>query len=248
MGEQKKCPYCGQEIKENEKFCANCGKALNTAPQQQNAEKVKKTHKTRNIIIGAAVILLVIIIAGSSGEEEPVQPVVQEEVEEMPEKEQEEKTELTPVEIYSTLAQTASTPYTLNDKATVFISSHPDLFPASNRASISDAMIDYSLEPKFIQKNESKYGDKMMSLPLLRVIQIWEESIADEKYLTTMNAIDDATGEQYYIYYIGELGNVFDDSTIDVVGLPLGNSSFTNTQGGDTLVIVLAGSSVQMVQ
>ena len=47
--------------------------------------------------------------------------------------------------------------------------------------------------------------------------------------------------QQYSVYYNGELDDVFEDDTVEVTGLPLGTSSFENTEGGDTLVVVLAG-------
>ena len=249
MEEQKVCPHCGQNVEKGEKFCANCGKPLNTAPhpvQQTLADKPKMSHKKRNILIGVAAALFVFFIIGSSGEDEP-EPVVQTAEADTPAAEPEEKTSYTPLEVYTYLADNEQVPYILNEKASAFISSHADLFPAPSRDSISDEMIDYSLETKHIQKNESKYGDKMMSLSYLTVVQVWEESVTDEQTLTTLNVIDDA-GQQYYIFYLGELANVFEDTVIDVIGLPLGNSSFGNVDGGETLVIVLAGSSVQMVQ
>lgn len=79
MEEQKVCPHCGQNVEKGEKFCANCGKPLNTAPhpvQQTIADKPKMSHKKRNILIGVAAALFVFFIIGSSGEEEP-EPVVQ---------------------------------------------------------------------------------------------------------------------------------------------------------------------------
>ena len=41
--------------------------------------------------------------------------------------------------------------------------------------------------------------------------------------------------------------DVFEDDTVEVTGLPLGTSSFENTEGGDTLVVVLAGCRVNNI-
>ena len=53
--------------------------------------------------------------------------------------------------------------------------------------------------------------------------------------------------QQYSVYYNGELDDVFEDDTVEVTGLPLGTSSFENTEGGDTLVVVLAGCRVNNI-
>ena len=89
--------------------------------------------------------------------------------------------------------------------------------------------------------------DKLFVLPSVYVLQILEEEIYEGDYITEVNVIDEE-GDQYYILYYGELTDVYEDDTISVVGLPLGNSSFENTDGGQTLVIVIAGSYIELAE
>ena len=73
-----------------------------------------------------------------------------------------------------------------------------------------------------------------------------EEEMEEGHYLTWLNLID-GEEQQYSVYYNGELDDVFEDDTVEVTGLPLGTSSFENTEGGDTLVVVLAGCRVNNI-
>ena len=76
-------------------------------------------------------------------------------------------------------------------------------------------------------------------------MEIFEESIGDEEYLTTINVSDGAL--QYIVFYYGELSDVFEDSIVSIVGLPMGTSQFDNLDGGKTRVVCLAGCQVVLV-
>lgn len=65
-------------------------------------------------------------------------------------------------------------------------------------------------------------------------------------YLTWLN-LSDGGEQQYSVFYNGELTDIFEDDIVDATGLPLGSSSFENTSGGDTLVVVIVGCSVHNV-
>lgn len=149
----------------------------------------------------------------------------------------------TPLELFSALADNEALPYTLSDNAATFLDEHPEYFPAASVYDILDEDADLELDYKHFSKNPSKYGDKLMVLAQAYVVQIQEEEISDGEYLTWLNLIDDDS-KYYSVYYNGSLDDVFEDDTVGVVGLPLDTSSFENTDGGDTLVIVLAGSLV----
>ena len=107
-------------------------------------------------------------------------------------------------------------------------------------------MIDAELDFRHINKNASRYGDKLMRISDAYVIQVQEEEMEEGHYLTWLNLID-GEEQQYSVYYNGELDDVFEDDTVEVTGLPLGTSSFENTEGGDTLVVVLAGCRVNNI-
>lgn len=141
----------------------------------------------------------------------------------------------TALDLYTYIQDQCSTEYTLTEKAETFLEEHDDLFPASTE-----------LDFRHINKNPSRYGDKLMRISDAYVIQVQEEEIEEGHYLTWLNLID-GEEQQYSVYYNGELDDVFEDDTVEVTGLPLGTSSFENTEGGDTLVVVLAGCRVNNI-
>lgn len=146
-------------------------------------------------------------------------------------------------ELYERLQDNEFVPYTINDKAAAFLKTHSNLFPAEKEADIDAALCDTELQYKHVAKNPNRYGDKLMVFPALYVAQITETEMEEDNYFTELN-VSDSEGIQYYFLYNGELPEVFEDDWIYAYGLPLKNSSFKNTEGGETLVIVLAGSYV----
>ena len=152
----------------------------------------------------------------------------------------------TALDLYTYLQDQCTTEYTLTEKAETFLEEHDDLFPASPELVIPDEMIDAELDFRHINKNPSRYGDKLMRISEAYVIQVQEQEMEEGHYLTWLNLID-GEEQQYSVYYNGELDDVFEDDTVEVTGLPLGTSSFENTDGGDTLVVVLAGCKVNNI-
>ena len=152
----------------------------------------------------------------------------------------------TALDLYTYIQDQCSTEYTLTEKAETFLKEHDDFFPASPELTIPDEMIDAELDFRHINKNPSRYGDKLMRISDAYVIQVQEQEMEEGHYLTWLNLID-GEEQQYSVYYNGELDDVFEDDTVEVTGLPLGTSSFENTKGGETLVVVLAGCKVNNI-
>ena len=211
----------------------------------------------KKIGIGFAVLvvffLIIGIFAGDDTDPQTTPPSQQEMTEE---KESESNVAAEPVETASTTSYTALDfyaafqeneviPYTLNEKATQFLTEHDDFFPLNidNGAEITDDTIDYSIEARQVLKNSDKYGDKLMMLPPTQVVQIQEAAIDDTHYITFLN-IADYDGQQYYIIYNEELPEIFDGDFINVIGLPLGSNTFDNVEGGQTWVVILAGCHI----
>ncbi len=65
--------------------------------------------------------------------------------------------------------------------------------------------------------------------------------------MTSLNLADEY-GYQYFTFYIGRLDGVYENDELTIYGLPLSTSSFDNTQGGQTLVVVLAGSLIKPLE
>lgn len=256
----KFCANCGNKLEDNEKFCNKCGEPAggNTVIDENinnGKQKKKKGKKLLYIIIAVIVLFAGCTAMFSSGDEssssvsENTLENTSENIEQSTsESETEEESDTyTAYDLYKDLSEYEDLYYTLNTKASTFLKEHGDLFTVTNRSDIPEELIDYSIEYKHIAKNDTKYGDMLMSLDNLTVVQVFEESIGNGEYLTSLNVID-MLGQQYWIYYKGELENVYEDEIINVVGLPLGNSSFSNVENGDTLVLVIAGSYIEISQ
>ena len=242
----KTCKYCKSEIPADAKICPNCRK--------------KQGGIGKWIIIGIVVLLIICIAGGgndkdnsSSNESSSSEATVADsgtvdesetDTKDVAETSDEKDNSLgTPLSIYDALETNELVPYEMSEKAKTFLTEHEELFPASG--DIDKSLIDEDLDHRQILKNASKYGDKLMNVPYAAVVQITEEEITDGKYLTSVNLTDG--DQQYYVLYIGELDKVYEDSYVSVTGLPLGISQFDNTDGGQTIVIVLAGVSVAEV-
>ena len=84
----------------------------------------------------------------------------------------------------------------------------------------------------------------MINLDDQKVSQIFEEKIDNKTILTTIISRDYVTNDVSYIYYFGELENVLEDDIILVYGIPLGNSYYENTMGGETGCSVFLASYI----
>lgn len=76
------------------------------------------------------------------------------------------------LELYTMLAENDALLYELNEKASDFLENHEELFPVKGDTVISEELLDYDIEYKHIAKNESRYGDKLMTLSENYVVQI----------------------------------------------------------------------------
>ena len=133
----------------------------------------------------------------------------------------------------------------MSQKSIDFINEHEDLFPASGVDALTP-YINSEIGYKNISKSPDKYGDQVMVIDYAGVLQISEQDAGDET-LTILQAYDDE-GENYMVYYFGELPNVLDDDTVKIYGIPLGTTSFDNISGGTTLAVVLGGCYVEKIQ
>lgn len=156
----------------------------------------------------------------------------------------------TPYDLYSLMSSSMTSDedlyFDLNDKATAFLQNNPSLFPAKTEDECI-SFTDDSISFEHIAKNDDKYGDKLMYIPILYVAQITETDIGDGTYISELN-VGDEYGNQYYIIYIGELPDIFENDTIYAYGLPLSMSQFSNVEGGITLCPIIAGSYIGTIE
>lgn len=217
----------------------------------------KKKPPFKIIGIAAGVIIILIIGAAAlSGSEDETETLAETETAVSAESGTKQETEtgetagnqqidMEAYDLYYALEENGVADYVLNAKAADFLKEHGDLFPADSAETVQAAgVIDESLEARQIMKNPDRYGDQLMMLPELNVVQISETEIDAGQYLTEINAID-LNGQQYYIFYNGVLDDVFENDWISAYGLPLGTATFANTEGGETWTIPMAGSYVE---
>lgn len=250
---KKFCPNCGSELSDDAKFCGKCGYQFNTIPISQTQIPIKKEKKKHTAlkVIGILIVAFFIFAIFSEDETNDSDTSISYEESKNTEYEYYETNDTfdlsTPLDLYTFLQDIGDTTYLLNSKSEQFLSNYDYLFPASNISDIPSDTVDSTIDYRQILKNDQKFGDKLIILKPLQVQQIFEEEIGDEQYLTQLNVMDE-NGQQYWIYYNGELSDIYENDFINVIGLPLGNSSFENTTGGETLVIVLAGSYIELAQ
>ena len=221
-----KCKKCGTEF--DGKFCPNCGEPL-------EKPKKKKKKVLSKVIIALVIMAGIGIVAGESddsGSGSVTSTNVTQNTSDAASAES--NTESSKVKLYQLLGQESD-----------FINEHEDLFPASGVDALTP-YINSEIGYKNISKSPDKYGDQVMVIDYAGVLQISEQDAGDET-LTILQAYDDE-GENYMVYYFGELPNVLDDDTVKIYGIPLGTTSFDNISGGTTLAVVLGGCYVEKIQ
>ena len=141
--------------------------------------------------------------------------------------------------------------YTLTDKAKEFLTNHEDMFPWTANTldiAIDESLVDYDFDYRQMLKNTTKFGDKLIFLPEGYLNQIHETEIEDDVYLTEMYVFTEDE-QAYVVLFLGEsIDELLGKEMISVYGLPLDTSHYDNTSGGQTNVIVLAGSKVAKLQ
>lgn len=260
------CPHCGAEIKKkNEKK-----ESIQNVDNHIDKKKKKPFSKKKVIAIIAAFGIIIVAMStfGDSETSEPEEITNGGNAEDTVNTENAENTEntentedieniddnlakdnenleYTVSELYTTLQSNGVYPYELNEKALQFLSEHEDCFPVTDYKHIEN-LVDTSIEYRHIEKNASKYGDKLMEISELYVMSIEEEEIGNSIF-TAIQAVD--AGENIYvIFYNGSLEDVFKEDIIKVDILPFGVTSYDNVSGGTTNAVIGAGSYIEKIE
>lgn len=152
--------------------------------------------------------------------------------------------EFTPdkVELIMSLGTGSTMKFAPTQKAIEFIDSHENLFPADDSTDLSE-FIDSTIEYKALIKNPDKYGDKLINLSDYTVTQIFENEVWGYT-CTAFIAVSPDYDDRVYVYYLDELPDVYEGSTVTIRGLPINNTSYENVGGGQTLCYVIYGCKV----
>lgn len=153
------------------------------------------------------------------------------------------KGEFTPTvsEFFTTLG-TSYDDFTVSEKAKQFMNDNPNVF---TDRSYDGSQIDTSFSYLEHKKNSANYGDKLISLSNLNVVQIEEFSKWNQKKVT-FSILENAnnTEERYYVFLIGEVPGVLDNDNVSMVGLPLTHFQYENVEGTMLDAAVIAGVNI----
>lgn len=157
---------------------------------------------------------------------------------------------------YEDLGNTDYIPYYLNDNAARFMTGHGDMFPMLDskfEVTVNEDLVDYDFDSREMKKNTSKFGNRLVCLNNVYLNEIYESEWTyklqkygwkRDIYLTELYVIDQ-NDQYYYVLYLGKpLDGILMGDRVDVYGLPLDTSFYDNVSGGQTSVIILAGSTV----
>lgn len=132
--------------------------------------------------------------------------------------------------------------FLVTEKAIKFLDEHSNIFP-SNDLSLFSEYVDSNITFQMLNKNISKYGDKLIEIPYSYVVDIEESPDGTLSYIHVV----DENMNNYVIYYFGSLDNIFDESEVQIYGLPLDIITFENMSGAYTEAVVLAGVKIDIV-
>ncbi len=134
--------------------------------------------------------------------------------------------------------------YVISDKAYEFIETHMDFFPVEDREELKD-LVDSSISFEKIAKKPADYGNNMMSISKASVIQIEEIDNWWGEPRTVMLIETNSYNNIYYVLYNGVLPDVYSNSSVECIALPVAYSQYDNTGGGITKCVVLYASYIK---
>lgn len=133
---------------------------------------------------------------------------------------------------------------TLEKKSYNFISTNADLFPALSKEAIQKTkkLADDKITSKHLNKNIKPYLEKMVTFAG-DIIQIEEDTLEDGTPVSLI-LIEDMDFNA--IYAIGYQSTEFlEGDFVEIWGLPLGQYSYENIDGGTTLAQAIATSHIE---
>ena len=129
--------------------------------------------------------------------------------------------------------------YTMSHKAWKTLSLYPEVFLENNAAG-SALPVDYYFNYDAFAKNPNNYGDSLISVSGLRVVQIFEYE--DYGYNYTFLILEDYSASKvYYTRIMGYWDNIYEGSYVTLTALPLDYFTYPNVSGTSIWAIACAG-------
>lgn len=150
-------------------------------------------------------------------------------------------------ELFDSISKVGEPEYSISQENQTFMENHLDLFPAETEdAKVSmDAFIQNDLTYPMMSKTLDGLEGKLYHCISALATQVFQ----DETFGHTITYVIccDSDYNYYYLCYDGALPDVYAETEIEFVGLPVSGSSYSNVGGGTTNVIVLMACSVTTI-
>lgn len=147
----------------------------------------------------------------------------------------------TPIQFFKYVGTSKDEEYELTEKSATFLETHPDVFI---NTSIEGSNLEFEENFKYeaFAKNPSKFGDKLIKVPKLKVVQIFEHTGLGYDY--TFCIAQDSSYNVYYFYMLGFADDVYEGDRITLTALPLDYFTYPNTLGQSIWAIACAAVSI----
>ena len=225
------CKTCNAEIASNAKVCPHCG-----------AKNRKPIYKRFWLWFLVVVAIGSVAIAGSDTEppieNNPSSSFIESSQSEVTTTKQEESSV---VEMYQLISESDPTSFTIPDKAIEFMTKHEAYFPGKSeiKGQISDS-VNTEITFEHLDKNVEKYADKLIEISG-SVVDIEEINDGDITYIH----VADYLGNNYTMYYLGSLDDIFTGSEVYGYALPLDMVTFENKGGAFTESVMCAACYIE---
>lgn len=137
----------------------------------------------------------------------------------------------TPAEYFYTLGTLKDEEYEPTEKAMSFLKNNPNLFLDQDKK-IDKKLIESNISYNKISKKVDDYGDKLISVDNLQVIQIREEE-GWQYENTTFAILQDARGNVYFANMIGKAKHIYQGSIVSITALPLDYFTYKTVSDSD---------------
>ena len=227
------CSVCGAQIAANAKQCPQCG------------AKVKKPLLKRLLSFFVIIIVFCVVISLFSDDSVnngvPHSPSTQEFENGYNASSQSNVTSQNEkINYFQSLGQNMDSNFAITENAINFLNKHDDLFPiAEGSENTTSQFVDSSITYAHLNKNISKYGNNLINISSY-VVDIKEAPDGSATYVH----IIDYEGNNYILFYLGVLDNVFDEIDVSACVLPLSLVTFENISAQYTEAVVCAACFV----
>lgn len=150
------------------------------------------------------------------------------------------------LQFYEALQDNEVVPFTLTEKAKLMLSENDKLFLENKNDGLTQ-YTDSSLTYKVLTKNIEKHGDKLIYLPEAYVLSINETELDSETTFSELHLLD-SDGNSFYLLSLSAYADIYEEDTVSVYALPIGETSFENVGGGTTLAIMLAACYIEEIE